>query len=75
MNIDPSSTMEALERVATAPGNGLKGIIATLKLPQWQRAADLPAWLDRFRSWGFPALARQLSTGGRELCVVARRPS
>ena len=75
MNIDPSSTMDALERVATAPGTSLHGIIATLKLPQWQRAADLPAWLDRFRSWGFVPEARQLSSGGRELCVVARRPS
>jgi 23S rRNA (cytidine2498-2'-O)-methyltransferase len=75
MNIDPSSTMDALERVATAPGNRLQGIIATLKLPQWQRAADLPQWLDRFRRWGFVPQARQLSSGGRELCVIARRPS
>jgi 23S rRNA (cytidine2498-2'-O)-methyltransferase len=75
MNIDPSSTVDALERVATAPGNRLQGIIATLKLPQWQRAADLPGWLDRFRSWGFVPRARQLSAGGRELCVVALRPS
>ena len=75
MNIDPSSTMDALQRVATAPGTSLQGIIATLKLPQWKRAADLPAWLDRFHSWGFTPTARQLSSGGRELCVVARRPS
>jgi 23S rRNA (cytidine2498-2'-O)-methyltransferase len=75
MNIDPSSTMDALERAAMAPGNQLQGIIATLKLPQWQRAADLPQWLDRFRRWGFVPHARQLSCGGRELCVVAQRPS
>ena len=75
MNIDPSSTMDALERVATAPGSSLRGIIATLKLPRWSRAADLPGWCDRFLSWGFTPQARQLSCGGREVCVVAQRPS
>jgi hypothetical protein len=73
MNIDPSSTMDALERVATAGGSNLRGIVATLKLPQWQRAADLPGWIRRFQDWGFQPRARQLSCGGREVCVVARR--
>jgi 23S rRNA (cytidine2498-2'-O)-methyltransferase len=75
MNIDPASTMDALERVVTAGGRTLKGIIATLKLPQWKRAADLPGWLGRFETWGFRPHARQLSCGGREVCVVARRGS
>jgi len=72
MNIDPRSTLAALGRVATAPGVHLAGIIATLKIPHWSRAAELPAWLDDFRSWGFTPAARQLSTAGREVCVVAR---
>jgi len=54
MNIDPSSTMEALERAVTAPGARPTGIIATLKLPTWARAADLPAWLSRFSAWAIP---------------------
>jgi len=70
MNIDPSSTMAALERVL---GGGVRpaGVIATLKLPDWSRAADLPRWLDAFRAWGYEPRVRQLSTGGREVCVVA----
>lgn len=71
MNIDPRSTMAALERVVTAPGVRLEGLIATLKLPDWSRAAELGAWLGRFREWGYEPVARQLSTGGREVCVVA----
>jgi 23S rRNA (cytidine2498-2'-O)-methyltransferase len=71
MNIDPSSTLEALERVMAAPGRRPRGIIATLKLPQWARAAEIPGWLARFRSWGYEPRARQLSTAGREVCVVA----
>jgi 23S rRNA (cytidine2498-2'-O)-methyltransferase len=73
MNIDPVSTMESLGRIVTAPGVRPLGIIATLKLPEWSRAAALPDWLAAFRSWGFQPRARQLSTGGREVCVVALR--
>jgi 23S rRNA (cytidine2498-2'-O)-methyltransferase len=73
MNIDPVSTMESLGRIVTAPGVRPLGIIATLKLPEWSRAAALPDWLASFRAWGFQPRARQLSTGGREVCVVALR--
>ena len=72
MNIDPKSTLESLGRVATAKGVKLAGIVATLKIPDWSRAAELPAWLATFRGWGFEPRARQLSSGGREVCVVAR---
>lgn len=74
MNIDPASTMEALDRILTAPGVKPRGVIATLKLPQYARAIEVPGWLDAFRGWRYtPILARQLSTGGREICVVAVR--
>jgi len=75
MNIDPVSTMEAVARVVTAPLCRPRGIIATLKLPEWSRAAGLDGWLETFRGWGFTPWARQLSTGGREVCVVALRPA
>ena len=71
MNIDPKSTLEALGRVVTAPGSRPRGIIATLKLPEWSRAVALPEWLAQFRAWGYAPQARQLSTGGREVCVAA----
>jgi 23S rRNA (cytidine2498-2'-O)-methyltransferase len=73
MNIDPTSTLAALGRVATARGVRLAGIIATLKLPTWSRAAELPGWLAAFREWGFSPRARQLSSSGREVCVTALR--
>ena len=73
MNIDPRSTLESIGRIVTAAGVQPAGIIATLKLPDWSRAGELPGWLDHFRSWGFVPRARQLSTGGREVCVVALR--
>jgi 23S rRNA (cytidine2498-2'-O)-methyltransferase len=73
MNIDPVSTMESLGRILTAPGVRPRGIVATLKLPDWSRAEGLAGWLAEFRSWGFQPAARQLSTGGREVCVVGLR--
>ncbi len=73
MNIDPKSALESIGRVVTAPGAGPRGIIATLKLPDWSRASALPGWLGQFQSWGYAPLARQLSTGGREVCVLAIR--
>ena len=73
MNIDPTSTLEAVGRVVTAPGSRASGIIATLKIPDWSRAVGLDDWLGQFRAWGFTPRARQLSTGGREVCVVALR--
>jgi 23S rRNA (cytidine2498-2'-O)-methyltransferase len=73
MNIDPRSTLESIGRIVTAAGVKPTGIIATLKLPDWSRAEELPGWLDQFRAWGFAPRARQLSTGGREICVVALR--
>ena len=74
MNIDPKSTMAALGRIALAPAVRLQGIVATLKLPEWSRAAELSGWLETFRSFGLEPRARQLSSGGREICVVATRP-
>jgi 23S rRNA (cytidine2498-2'-O)-methyltransferase len=73
MNIDPASTMAALERILTTPGVRPAGVVATLKLPQWSRAEALPEWLASFTAWGYAARVRQLSTGGRELCVAAVR--
>ena len=73
MNIDPKSTLESIGRIVTAAGVKPMGIIATLKLPDWSRADELPGWLEQFRSWGFAPRARQVSTGGREVCVVALR--
>ena len=73
MNIDPRSTLASIERIVTAAGVKSAGIVATLKLPDWSRAEELAGWLDQFRGWGFSPRARQLSTGGREICVVAVR--
>jgi len=73
MNIDPVSTLAAIGRIVAEAGVRPRGIVATLKLPAWSRAAALPDWLATFREWGYEPQVRQLSTGGREVCCVALR--
>jgi len=73
MNIDPADTMDALGRVLEPGAARPKGVIATLKMPTWSRAAEIDGWLAAFRSWGYVPQARHLSTAGREICVVALR--
>ncbi len=73
MNIDPLSTLEAIERVVKAKGNRVQGVIATLKLPSWNQASELSGWIKQFHTWGFSPYARQLSTGGQEVCVYAKK--
>jgi len=73
MNIDPTSTIAALERFLGPGDVRPEGLIITLKLPDWNRAAELPAWLAAFERWGYQPQARQLSSSAREISVVARR--
>ena len=73
MNIDPASTIAALERVVAVSGRRPRGIISTLKLTDWSQAEELDDWCDRLSRWGYQPQVRQLSTGGREVCLVATR--
>jgi 23S rRNA (cytidine2498-2'-O)-methyltransferase len=72
MNVAPSYTLDAIEAIVTHPEVNIRGMLLTLKLPQWQLAAEVPAYLARIRSWGFNLVrARQLSHNRREICVAA----
>ncbi|TSA08641.1 MAG: hypothetical protein D4R77_02340 [Planctomycetaceae bacterium] len=73
MNIDPTSTLEAIGRIVSTPGVRPQVIIATLKLPEWSRVDEVPEWLSHFEAWGYRPFAKQLSSAGREICVVAKK--
>ena len=52
----------------------IRGLLLTLKLIEWDLAAEIPAYLNRIRSWGYPKVAaRQLQHNRQEICVAARR--
>ena len=74
MNVAPQYTLDAVEAIATSRRVQLRGMLLTLKLLEWELADEVPSYLARIRSWGFPYVrARQLQHNRQEICVVALR--
>ncbi len=72
MNVAPGYTLDAVESIVTHPEVNVRGMLLTLKLFEWRLADELPAWIDRVRSWGFNVVrARQLQHNRQEVCVAA----
>jgi len=72
MNVAPSYTLDAVEAIVAHPEVHVRGLLLTLKLPQWKLAERVPEYLDRVRSWGYNVVrARQLVHDRREICLAA----
>jgi 23S rRNA (cytidine2498-2'-O)-methyltransferase len=72
MNVAPQYTLDAVESIVTHAEVSIRGMILTLKLFEWELAAQIPAYLDRIRSWGYNQVrARQLVHNRQEICVAA----
>jgi 23S rRNA (cytidine2498-2'-O)-methyltransferase len=72
MNVAPNYTLDAVEAIVTHPEVSIRGLLVTLKLPDWGIAECVPQYLDRIRSWGYNVVrARQLQYNRREICVAA----
>lgn len=70
--VSPSQTLDAVEAIVTHGETHIRGLLLTLKLSEWELAAELPAYLDRVRSWGYKYVrARQLAFNRQEICVCA----
>jgi 23S rRNA (cytidine2498-2'-O)-methyltransferase len=76
MNVAPAFTLDAVEAIVCQPEVNIRGMLLTLKLPQWKLADEVPSYLARVRSWGYNLVqARQLAYNRREICVAAlQRP-
>ena len=75
INVAPEFTLDAVEAIVTHEAVDIEGLLLTLKLPDWRLAAELPGYLERVRSWGYPtARARQLAFNRQEVCLAALRP-
>lgn len=82
MNVAPKYTLDAVEAIVTHPLVNIRGMLLTLKLPEWSLAQRVPEYLERTRGWGYNVVrARQLQYNRREICVAAlqkpfrRKPS
>lgn len=74
LNVAPQYTLDTIEAIVTHPEVKIRGLLLTLKLIEWDLADEVPAYLERIRSWGFPVVqARQLQHNRQEICVVALR--
>ena len=72
MNVAPSYTLDAVEEIVAHPEINIRGLILTLKFPDWSLAAEVPQYLARIKSWGYNLIrARQLQHNRREICVAA----
>jgi 23S rRNA (cytidine2498-2'-O)-methyltransferase len=74
LNVAPAYTLDTVEAIVTHADVSVQGMILTLKLLEWSLATEIPAYLDRIRSWGFRRVAaRQLHHNRQEICVAAQR--
>ncbi len=72
MNVAPGCTLDAVESIVTAPQVNIRGMLLTLKLPDWKLAATVPDVIDRVRKWGYNIVrARQLVHDRQEFCLAA----
>ena len=73
-NVAPAYALDTVEAIVTHPDVHIRGMLLTLKLLDWKLADQLPAYLQRIRSWGYQYVrARQLAHGRQEICVCALR--
>lgn len=76
INAAPNFTLDAVEAVVTHREVNVRGLLLTLKLPDWELALpeQLSAYVARIQSWGYQDVRlRQLAHNRRELCAVALR--
>jgi 23S rRNA (cytidine2498-2'-O)-methyltransferase len=71
-NVAPRQMLDDVEQLVAHKSVRLRGMLLTLKLLQWQIAAEIPTFIERVRSWGFRDVrVRQLAHNRREVCLAA----
>lgn len=76
INAAPTYTLNAVEAIVAHRDANLRGLLMTLKLPNWELALpeQLAAYVERIQAWGYRDVRlRQLAHNRRELCAVALR--
>ncbi len=73
-NVVPDRTLAMVEDIVTHREVNVRGLLLTLKLPEWELAEHIPEYVTRVRSWGFRYVrTRQLAFNRQEICLAALR--
>ncbi|MDR1924620.1 MAG: hypothetical protein LBQ66_09600 [Planctomycetaceae bacterium] len=73
INNAPKYTLDVLDDV-TLKNPKIKGMLFTLKLPQWSLVPHIPEYIKRIRGWGFNEIqAKQLTFNRREITIAAQK--
>lgn len=73
-SIRPEVMLTAIEKIVTHSSSQVEGMLLTCKLGTYDRASEIPRWVERVRSFGFSEIkTRQLATNRCEVCIAARR--
>jgi 23S rRNA (cytidine2498-2'-O)-methyltransferase len=73
-NVVPDRTLAMVEDIVTHREVNVRGLLLTLKLPEWDLAEHIPEYVARVRSWGFRYVrTRQLAFNRQEICLAALR--
>lgn len=71
-NVAPHKALETIESIVTHEKVNVRGLLLTLKLSDWDLASQVPAYIERVRSWGYGYVrARQLANNRQEVCIAA----
>jgi 23S rRNA (cytidine2498-2'-O)-methyltransferase len=74
MNVAPKYTLDAVESVVKHKDASIRGLLLTLKLADWNLVDELPACVERVRSWGYKDVRlRHLAFNRQEICLAALR--
>ncbi|MCR5163768.1 MAG: hypothetical protein K6C40_07105, partial [Thermoguttaceae bacterium] len=71
INVPPNYTLDVIQSVAMPPAVTVRGMILTLKFPDWNMGFEVKDYIARIKSWGFNIVrARQLHYSHQEICVA-----
>ncbi len=73
-NVTPTLTLDTVEHIVTNRQVRVRGILLTLKLPNWKLAGEVPKYVERVESWGYRHInVRQLAFNRQEITLAAVR--
>jgi 23S rRNA (cytidine2498-2'-O)-methyltransferase len=73
-NVAPGATLDTVEHIVTNRQVRVRGMLLTLKLPDWKLADEVPAYVQRVQSWGYRHVnVRQLAFNRQEITLAAVR--